>query len=102
MERRQKKSKRRSTSVTPVSRRVQLPWGHRLYKLLEYYFLTDKKYGELLYAHINAHDPGLTVCPECRIDDYTHVEGCKLADMKLKDLDIISPYAHHEYRVREA
>jgi hypothetical protein len=22
----------------------------------------------------------LTVCPECRVDDFTHVEGCKIGD----------------------
>ena len=24
--------------------------------------------------------PNLTVCPECHVDDFTHVEGCKLGE----------------------
>ena len=23
-----------------------------------------------------------TVCPECRVDDFSHVEGCSLAELK--------------------
>ena len=25
----------------------------------------------------------LTVCPECRVDDFTHVEGCSLSNIDI-------------------
>lgn len=27
----------------------------------------------------------MTVCPECRVDDFTHVEGCVLGDLCDRD-----------------
>jgi hypothetical protein len=27
---------------------------------------------------VNDVCPNLTVCPECHVDDFVHVEGCKL------------------------
>ena len=27
---------------------------------------------------VNAYCPNLSVCPECQIDDFVHMEGCKI------------------------
>jgi len=26
---------------------------------------------------VNKIDPNMSVCPECGVDDFTHVEGCR-------------------------
>lgn len=39
--------------------------------------LTDWKLETLLNQNGGAN---MTVCPWCRVDDFTHVEGCGLAD----------------------
>jgi hypothetical protein len=32
-------------------------------------------------SHIlERHAPNVTVCPACNVDDFTHQEGCKLAE----------------------
>lgn len=71
----------------PLSKKIKLTPQSSLYKLLEHFVLNDKKYGGVLYRHINSYKANLTVCPECRVDDFTHVEGCRLAKTKLKDID---------------
>lgn len=29
--------------------------------------------------YLNTISPNLTVCPSCHVDDFVHVEGCKLS-----------------------
>lgn len=70
------------------TKKIKLTSESRLYKLLEHFVLNDKKYGEAFYKHINFYNASLTVCPRCRVDDFTHIEGCRLADIKLKDIDL--------------
>ena len=36
------------------------------------------KFGDEFYAIIQKHCPNLTVCYDCRIDDFCHIEGCNL------------------------
>ena len=36
-------------------------------------------YGEGVYEVVQRNDPNLTVCYDCRIDDFVHVEGCAIA-----------------------
>ena len=72
--------------------KVNLTDEKQLYKLLEHFVISSPKYGEMLYANINAYDANLTVCPECRVDDFCHVEGCSLSKLKIKDIKFISPY----------
>ena len=38
------------------------------------------KFGEEVNAIIINNCPNMTVCYDCRIDDLTHVVGCKLVD----------------------
>ena len=72
-------------------KRYNLTDEQQLYKLLEHFFLYSK-YGDMFYANVNAYDANLTVCPECRVDDFCHVEGCWLEKLKIKDINLISPY----------
>ncbi len=51
-----------------------------------------KKQGEILYSHINGENAGMTVCPECHVDDFTHFEGCKLSDIPLSKIKLIGAY----------
>ena len=36
------------------------------------------KLGEDVYEVVQHHCPNLTVCYNCRTDDFTHIEGCTL------------------------
>ena len=56
---------------------------------MEYKYLTEEEYlvvqecneysGDRLSKILNENGAAsMTVCPNCRIDDFTHVEGCKL------------------------
>jgi len=40
--------------------------------------LAYEKFGDEFYKIVEFQCPNLTVCPECRIDDFVHVEGCTL------------------------
>ena len=42
--------------------------------------LAYDKFGEEFYKLVETNCPNLTVCVECRIDDFVHVEGCSIAD----------------------
>lgn len=55
--------------------------NHPNSRLLTYIFnkLYDK-FGDDLYKIIQDACPNLTVCYDCKIDDFCHVEGCKLTD----------------------
>ena len=35
--------------------------------------------GDQVYETVQAHCPNLTVCYDCRIDDFCHAEGCPMA-----------------------
>ncbi len=37
-----------------------------------------EQFGENFYAIVQSHCPNLTCCYDCRIDDFAHVEGCKM------------------------
>lgn len=37
-----------------------------------------KKFGDDFYSIIQKNCSNLTVCYDCRIDDFCHIEGCKL------------------------
>ena len=36
------------------------------------------KFGDEVYKIVQGHCPNLTVCYDCRIDDFCHVEGCEI------------------------
>jgi len=36
------------------------------------------KFGNEFYKIVQGMCPNLTVCYDCRIDDFCHVEGCKI------------------------
>lgn len=38
------------------------------------------KFGAEVYMAVETKCPNLTVCYDCRIDDFCHVEGCELVD----------------------
>jgi hypothetical protein len=38
------------------------------------------KFGDEVYKIVQSNCPNLTVCYDCRIDDFCHIEGCKLAE----------------------
>lgn len=40
--------------------------------------LAYRKFGDDFYQIVESQCANLTVCPECRIDDFVHVEGCTL------------------------
>lgn len=37
-----------------------------------------RKFGDEFYDIVVSQCTNLTVCPECRIDDFIHVEGCTI------------------------
>lgn len=38
------------------------------------------KFGDGVYEIVQSHCPNLTVCYDCHIDDFCHVEGCKIVN----------------------
>jgi len=60
------------------------------YKLFEH--AAKGKYGDYFYSYTNAYDANLTVCPECRVDDFCHVEGCSVMKLKMKNIKFVSAY----------
>ena len=36
------------------------------------------KFGDKAYAIIQKNCPNLTVCYNCRVDDFCHIEGCEI------------------------
>jgi len=40
--------------------------------------LAHDKFGEEFHELVNNICPNFTVCYDCRIDDFVHVEGCEL------------------------
>lgn len=39
--------------------------------------------------YFNEFSPNRTVCPECAVDDFTHVEGCSISEELDKEIDKI-------------
>lgn len=46
--------------------------------LTKIFNLLYEKFGEEAYKIIQEHCPNLTVCFDCRIDDFCHFEGCTI------------------------
>ena len=40
------------------------------------------KFGDEFYHIVQRNCPNMTVCYDCRIDDFCHVEGCELVNDK--------------------
>ncbi len=38
-----------------------------------------ERFGDEFYLIVQKHCPNLTVCYDCRIDDFCHIEGCELS-----------------------
>lgn len=38
-----------------------------------------ERFGDGVYEVVEGHCPNLTVCYDCRVDDFCHAEGCDLA-----------------------
>ena len=60
-----------------------------------------------IYKTVQDYCPNLTVCPDCRIDDFTHVESCKLREAKpeifVRDLiDNAPDLLHYDYKWRDS
>ena len=48
-------------------------------RMLNYIFeKLYKKFGNEVYGAVQDSFPNLTVCFDCRIDDFCHVEGCEI------------------------
>lgn len=38
---------------------------------------------------LNDYNPNATVCPECCVDDFVHVEGCSIYDALMVEIEKI-------------
>lgn len=38
------------------------------------------KFGDEFYKIVQSNCPNLTCCRDCRIDDFCHIEGCKIME----------------------
>lgn len=57
---------------------VKLSKTERLYLALQEVELNHEAFANILHIYLNeAGHADLTVCPKCKIDDFTHVEGCE-------------------------
>lgn len=66
---------------------IKTPYLHRVaYSILFKLYLYYRVNNEFIYRTTQSICPNLTCCPECRMDDFTHVEGCKLADKLYKEI----------------
>ena len=52
------------------------PNSKMLTKILNELF---NKFGNGVYEIVQKYDPNFTVCYNCRIDDFCHVENCKIS-----------------------
>ena len=41
----------------------------------------NDRFGNALYRIVEDGCPNLTVCVECRVDDFVHVEGCSIVEV---------------------
>ena len=39
-----------------------------------------KKFGDDFYTIVDKHCPNMTCCFDCHIDDFCHMDGCKIID----------------------
>ena len=56
------------------------------YKILYAIYNSLENHSSIVSGVTNAIQPNLTVCPQCRIDDFQHVEGCEFALEVLMDI----------------
>ena len=47
----------------------------QIYRMLAF---ADQEYGRDFLALVNDNCCNATVCPECHVDDFCHVEGCSI------------------------
>ncbi|MDD5589163.1 MAG: hypothetical protein PHP92_03865 [Candidatus Nanoarchaeia archaeon] len=53
--------------------------GHSNSRMLTYVFnKLEDKFGDGVYKIVQDACPNFTVCFDCRIDDFCHIEGCKI------------------------
>ena len=53
--------------------------GHPNSRLLTKIFNeAQDKFGDEFYDIVQSNCPNMTVCYDCRVDDFCHVEGCEL------------------------
>ena len=52
--------------------------NHPNSRMLTALFNVLDEFGRNAYEIVQNHCPNLTVCYDCRIDDFGHVEGCEL------------------------
>ena len=45
----------------------------------------QRKFGGGVYGLVQTMCPNLTVCSECRVDDFVHVDGCELDSLSDKE-----------------
>jgi len=38
------------------------------------------KFGNEFYAIVEKNCPNMTVCYDCRVDDFCHIEGCEIIE----------------------
>jgi len=53
----------------------ETPSNRELTRILN---LAYDKFGDEFHKLVNSNCPNLTVCVECHIDDFVHVEGCTI------------------------
>jgi len=46
------------------------------------------KFGEEFYKIVENNCPNMTVCYDCRIDDFCHIEGCEIIKEEVCDNEI--------------
>lgn len=54
----------------------------------EIYFVLeemDMDSGGEVVKYLNTICPNLTVCPECRVDDFVHIQGCSMDRFNKKE-----------------
>jgi len=60
--------------------------GHKNSKMVSYILnILYNKFGSDVNKILNQTCPNLTVCYECRIDDFCHFEDCKIAKKAEKE-----------------
>lgn len=64
---------------------MELTIQEKIYKQLEFLDINEA-YAVSKFLNSNGY-ANLTVCPECRVDDFVHVEGCKLGKIDIESED---------------
>lgn len=47
-----------------------------------------ERFGDEAYLIVQSRCPNLTVCFDCRIDDFCHVNGCELAQQATEAVEV--------------